>query len=46
MIDADDALRARNRRSIAIALALLGFVALVFIITLVRLQGHALSRPF
>ena len=37
---------ARKRRNVALALALLGFVALVFVITLVRLQGNVLNRPF
>jgi hypothetical protein len=37
---------ARKRRSIATALALVGFVAVIFIITIVRLQGHALNKPF
>lgn len=37
---------ARDRRSLAIALALFSFVAIVFLITIVRLQGHALNKPF
>lgn len=37
---------ARKRRNVALAIALLGFVALVFVITLVRLQGNVLNRPF
>jgi hypothetical protein len=30
---------ARRKRSLAIALALVGFVALIFIVTLIRLSG-------
>jgi cytosine/uracil/thiamine/allantoin permease len=37
---------AQKKRSLAIALALFGFVAIVFIITMVKLQGHALNKPF
>lgn len=37
---------ARKRRSLVIALGLVGFLALVFVITLVRLGPDALSRPF
>jgi hypothetical protein len=37
---------AQRRRSIATALALIGFVAIVFLITIVKLQGHALNKPF
>ncbi|GBF56365.1 hypothetical protein PbB2_00020 [Candidatus Phycosocius bacilliformis] len=41
-----DPVAARNRRSIAIALSLFAFVAIVFVVTMVRLQGHALNKPF
>lgn len=41
-----DPIAARNRRSLAIALCLFGFVAIVFLVTMVRLQGHALNKPF
>lgn len=37
---------ARKRRNVVIALGLIGFVALVFVITLVRLQGHVVERSF
>jgi uncharacterized membrane protein len=37
---------AQKRRSIATALALLSFVAIIFLITIVKLQGHALNKPF
>jgi hypothetical protein len=38
--------RAQKRRSIATALVLLSFVATIFLITIVKLQGHALNKPF
>lgn len=37
---------AQKRRSIATAVALIGFVGIIFIITIVKLQGHALNKPF
>jgi hypothetical protein len=37
---------AQKRRSVATALVLLGFVAVIFLITIVKLQGHALNKPF
>jgi hypothetical protein len=37
---------AQKRRSVATALALMGFVAIIFVITIVKLQGHALNKPF
>lgn len=37
---------AQKRRSIATALALVSFVIIIFIITVVKLQGHALNKPF
>jgi hypothetical protein len=37
---------AQKRRSIATAFVLLGFVAVIFLITIVKLQGHALNKPF
>ena len=37
---------AQKRRSIATALCLVGFVALIFLVTIVKLQGHALNKPF
>jgi hypothetical protein len=36
-----EAARARKMRSIAIALALVGFVVLVFVTTMIRLVPHA-----
>ncbi len=41
-----DPITARNRRSLAIAICLFAFVAIVFLVTMVRLQGHALNKPF
>ena len=37
---------AQKRRSIATALVLISFVAVIFLITIVKLQGHALNKPF
>jgi uncharacterized membrane protein len=37
---------AQKRRSIATALALVSFVAVIFVITIVKLQGHAINKPF
>ena len=39
------ALKARNRRNLAIALVLVGFVVLVFITTIVHLGGGATPQP-
>jgi len=36
--------RARNKRSIAIALGLVAFIILVFVITVVRLGGNVATR--
>jgi hypothetical protein len=41
-----EAIKARNRRSIAIALALAAFVILVFVITLARMGGHVATTPY
>jgi preprotein translocase subunit Sss1 len=37
---------AQKRRAVATALGLIGFVAVIFLITIVKLQGHALNKPF
>lgn len=37
----DAAMRARHRRSLAIAWGLVAFIALVFVVTVVRLQDNA-----
>ena len=41
----EEQLRARRTRSIAIALALGAFVAVIFAVTIVRLGSNALTRP-
>ena len=41
-----DVRAAQKRRSIATAVVLLSFVALIFLVTIVKLQGHALNKPF
>jgi hypothetical protein len=38
--------RARNRRSVVIALGLVAFVVLVFTITIVRIGGDVAQRTF
>ena len=40
-----DALKARNRRNLAIALALVAFVVLVFISSIVHMSGGATPQP-
>jgi hypothetical protein len=37
---------AQRKRNLAIAGGLFTFVFIVFTITLVKLQGHALNKPF
>ena len=39
-------IRSRRSRSIAMAWALFGFMALVFVITVVKLSGNVALRPF
>jgi len=41
----DAFIRARNRRSWAIALGLVAFVVIVFVVTIVRLGGNVAVRP-
>ena len=36
---------ARSQRNIAIALSLVAFVVLIFVVTIVRLGGNVLDRP-
>jgi hypothetical protein len=36
---------AQKRRSIATALGLVGFIALIFLVTIIKLQGHAINAP-
>lgn len=45
LIMTPDELRARKRRNVWIALAIVAFIVLVFAITLVQLQGNVLERP-
>jgi hypothetical protein len=44
--ESPEAARARKRRSWAIALGLVAFVALVFVVTVVRLGANAASPHF
>ena len=44
--ESDDAARARRGRNVALALGLVVFVVLVFVVTIVRLGGHVAYRPF
>jgi uncharacterized membrane protein len=37
---------ARKRRNLWIAVGLVGFIALVFVITIVHLGGNVAKRPF
>ncbi|HUO23969.1 MAG TPA: hypothetical protein VMU59_15750 [Caulobacteraceae bacterium] len=41
-----DAAKARSRRNLAIAGALVVFVILTFIVTIVRMGGHAFDHGF
>jgi t-SNARE complex subunit (syntaxin) len=41
----DEARKARSRRNIALALALVAFVVLVFIVTIIKLSGGAVPHP-
>ena len=43
--ESEEAKRQKRRRSIAIALALLGLVALFYVLTIVKLGGNVLDRP-
>lgn len=42
----DPMLKARRGRNIALALGLITFVILVFLVTVVRLGANVLDRPF
>jgi hypothetical protein len=44
-VDRERALQARRRRNVALGLALIGFVVLVFIVTIVRLGANAGPHP-
>jgi len=43
--ESDAAARARRGRNIAIALGLVAFVILIFVVTLVRLGANVFDRP-
>ena len=43
--DSDAAIRARRGRNLAIALGLVGFVVLVYLVTVFRMGGNVLDRP-
>lgn len=45
-IDPAAADRARRGRNIALALGLVAFVVIVFVVTLVRMGGYVAERPF
>jgi uncharacterized membrane protein len=36
---------AQKRRSIATAIALVAFIGLIFLVTVIKLQGHAINVP-
>lgn len=38
--------KARNTRNIVLALGLVGFVILIFVVTLVKMGGNVANRPF
>ena len=42
---ADAAARARRGRNIAIAIGLVGFVVLVYLVTVFRMGGNVINRP-
>lgn len=36
---------AQKRRSLATALGLVSFIALIFLVTIIKLQGHTINVP-
>ena len=44
--ESEAARKARNGRNIALALGLVAFVILIFVVTVVRLGGNVANRPF
>jgi hypothetical protein len=44
--ESEDAVKARRGRNIALALGLVLFVILIFVVTIVRLGGNVASQPF
>lgn len=45
MLEDEAAARARRGRNVAIALGLVVFIVLIFVVTLVRLGANVLDRP-
>ena len=43
--ESDEAAKARGRRTVVLALGLVAFVVLVFVITVVRLGANAAHQP-
>jgi len=43
--EGDDFARARRGRNIALALGLIAFVIIVFVVTLVKMGGNVVDRP-
>jgi hypothetical protein len=43
--EGDEQAKARNMRNIVLGLSLLGFVILIFVVTLVKLGGNVANRP-
>jgi hypothetical protein len=43
--ESDEAAKQRRLRSIAIAVALVAFVILVFLVTITRMGGHVANAP-
>ena len=44
--ESDAARKARNGRNIALALGLVVFVILIFVVTVFKIQGNVANRPF
>ena len=44
--EVEDFAKARRGRNIAIALGLVAFVVIVFLVTVLKLQGSVANRPF
>jgi t-SNARE complex subunit (syntaxin) len=44
--ESDEAAKARKKRSIALGIGLALFVVIVFVVTLAKLQGHALDQHY
>ncbi|MEO1252001.1 MAG: hypothetical protein AAFW81_06630 [Pseudomonadota bacterium] len=44
-LKSEDETKLRNRRNLAIALGLVAFVVLIFVVTILRLGGAVADRP-